>query len=423
MRHQDGFVILVRHQGEVLPEYDAIAFTQAIATTMDVNRNILHAGNYTARRSYFYVIPEKDVFDRQMTIKFSLAKGFDFRNGNLLNITLRTKGMATKNQVRRQLIWKHQMPVANESDTEPSFAWRISMAKGDSMASSRQWEEQFSMVITLDLGLSESRFEKDNEAAMEAFKPLPGNAHFVEIICRPSESRNPKESNSSASPYETRSKSGKSNDTPLINGEEKRKRAESPKMSSGNANASAQESGDDRPGQDTQSILGTSDDDSSKTCSVPNAAKSTPMSSPSHGQTQESYSTPPEFPSAQAIRPTTPIVDSTSEETNKTQPNRSSGNKQPKAARMNPTSVKQAKSDVIDFTKDLDEDDDKRQEIFHQIKDKELELKQKRLEKEEIQAERELNALRRTRMRLGRTPSSPLARMSASSPMGALSSD
>lgn len=104
MRHQDGFVILVRHQGEVLPEYDAIAFTQAIATTMDVNRNILHAGNYTARRSYFYVIPEKDVFDRQMTIKFSLAKGFDFRNGNLLNITLRTKGMATKNQVRRQLI-------------------------------------------------------------------------------------------------------------------------------------------------------------------------------------------------------------------------------------------------------------------------------------------------------------------------------
>lgn len=119
MRHKGGFKVLVYHQKKVLQEYDAVANSEAPAT--NTGDNVLHAGDYTARRSQFYVMPNKAGLDRLIGIEFSLTQQFDFQGANLLHITLRRNGTASK--VKSQLLWRHKAQDANKPDTEFWFVW------------------------------------------------------------------------------------------------------------------------------------------------------------------------------------------------------------------------------------------------------------------------------------------------------------
>lgn len=417
MRHKDGFTIKVQHQGKVLQEYDAVANSEAPAT--NAGGNILHEGDYTARRSQFYVMPDKSGLDSRMTIKFCLAPNFDFQGGNLLQVTIHIKGTATREPVRSQLIWEHKVPVGDEPDGEWWFHWTVSMPKERNLKDSKHVADVVSMVIELECGVSDPRWDNNSTKALEAFERVPGGDYVVAILCRPSGSRMPQESNVGALSFKERSTNDKSIRASPAKRGVKRKRAEPVKKASGNAGASATKGESSIHGQDKQPIFGTSDDDTSKTMSLPDATRSAPLLSPVQGKTRASYFTTPELPANPSIMPTTPTADSTSQQTNKIEPSRSSLVTQPKDTRVESRPIKREEPGVIDLTQKPDEEE----EIHHQIMDKELELEQKRLEREEIQARKELNALHRTRLRLGRTPSSPLGHTGASSPIRGMSLD
>lgn len=279
--------------------------------------------------------------------------------------------------------------------------------------------DDLSVVITIERGVSKPRWDDDEDKALEAFERIPGEDHIVEILCRPFESRTPNERNLGTPTPDEKNTTPKSIRASPAKRGVKRKRTEPAKKAGGDASASLMEGEGSLQGQDKQPIFDTSDDDSSKIASLPDAVNSILQTSPSRGETQAPYFTAPELPTTPTIMPTTPTADSTSQQTNKIESSRSPPATQPKDARVEFGPIKREEHGVIDLTERPDEEE----EIHHQIMDKELELEQKRLEREEIQARRELNALHRTRLRLGRTPSSPLANVSASSPMKGMDLD
>lgn len=194
MRHKDGFNILVQHQSKVLQEYDAVANSETPAT--NAGSNILHAGDYTARRTQFYVIPDKTGLDRLMIIKFFLAQNFDFQGGNLLNITLRGNGTASKHRPRSQLIWEHKVPGEEESDAEFGFFWKVSLLEKGNLGDSMRVEDDLFLTVTIERGVSNPRWENDNKKAMEAFERVPGGRMSSRSCVSRSKGSHPESANS-----------------------------------------------------------------------------------------------------------------------------------------------------------------------------------------------------------------------------------
>lgn len=380
MLHQDGFKILVQHQNELLQEYDSI-------DNSDPSENILHVGNYTARHSRFYIVPNKAGSHRMMTITFVLQRNFDFQDGNIVHLTMKISGTAQSQREKSQLIWKHKLAKVKEPFVGLEFDWRASMLQDESSGGSGPGAEDATMVITIERGRSDIRWEEENRKARKAFEPVSGENHVVEIRCRLFEKRQSQSSNPDVL---------------------------------GGSNGSRMGDEGDVERKDKQPVDITPEDDSSRTASL--AERTTPARSPSPDVDTTDVQRPAsvDLPSLPTPTPTptpmNPTSTSTATPSTNTIPHRPKRKFQPEDASEDASPIKQETADAIDLTQQPDENEDD-EDILCEIKDKELELKQSQLEIDKIKAERALNALRNRRLKRHRVLGSPFNNTGASSPV------
>ncbi|KAM0713893.1 hypothetical protein Q7P37_010855 [Cladosporium fusiforme] len=349
MRHKDGFEVWVHHQHKYLKEYDAVSGPDVSAP--DAGETMLHAGNYTDRRSRFYVTPDKSGLHRMMNIAFFLDKAFDFQGGNIVHITMRINGTTAKDPARSQLIWKHRLPGVNVEATGRRFDWLAPSHQEHATGDFGRKNENVSLVITIKRGFSDQRWEDDSLKAMKAFKRIPGESHVIQIMCRPFGSPPSKNSILDVTSKREKGKSGRARGGLNAMRYLKAKCAETKKKHCVNANTSATKGERGHRGKGKQAA--------------------------SH-----------EVATSQAPTPLPSMTASTTPPTHK---KRTWSQAYPESDKENERVMKRKAASSMRLTKQLN--DEEPEVVLEKIKDKKLVLKTARLQIKENKVKTELNAL------------------------------